>query len=349
MAGVRQHTLPKFLLKGFASKTSGQEVFTWLYRKGTKIFETNIVNVAVEKHFYGKEDDLNVDDEITDLEGDFAIILNELRTKDVDVAIVDPNIAEFVAHLCTRTKHLRTSIIESTSSFTDMLFGYFEDYNNFKPYVLRYLKKHPEVIRGAIDEQVKKMPLNRSQRKRFRQHLRSLPAENIIAQLDKNAPEYEMLFRFLGEKFRENIGSLAKESHIKTLAKTLIPEPRVAAYRKLNWHIFRSMESLVLGDVGCLFEIAGSKKCKSLSEKEDEIKNIYLPISSNSLLIGTSSNTVPKVDIKTVNENFVKCSREFFVSNDSTHSDLLPLLNTEAQILGKEEIELLMKEIIDEG
>jgi len=44
MAGIRQHILPRFLLKGFASKVVGQEVFTWVYREEGKFFESNIIN-----------------------------------------------------------------------------------------------------------------------------------------------------------------------------------------------------------------------------------------------------------------------------------------------------------------
>jgi hypothetical protein len=41
MAGVRQHILPRFLLKGFASRLDALEVFTWVFRKGGNIFEAN--------------------------------------------------------------------------------------------------------------------------------------------------------------------------------------------------------------------------------------------------------------------------------------------------------------------
>jgi Protein of unknown function (DUF4238) len=65
MAGRRQHTIPRFLLKGFASKTAGKEVFLWLYRQDTDAIETNIKNVSAEKDFYGKAGELSVDDQIT--------------------------------------------------------------------------------------------------------------------------------------------------------------------------------------------------------------------------------------------------------------------------------------------
>jgi hypothetical protein len=56
------------LLKGFASRLDGQEAFTWVYRRGGRVFEANIKNVAVEKHFYTGKGENDVDDEITELE-----------------------------------------------------------------------------------------------------------------------------------------------------------------------------------------------------------------------------------------------------------------------------------------
>jgi Protein of unknown function (DUF4238) len=127
MAGIRHHILPRFLLKGFASKVIGQEVFTWVYRKEGKFFEANIVNVDVQKHFYGKEGELNVDDEITDVERGFAILLDELRRKENAYEIRDSKMAEFVGHLSSRTKHLRDSLIETTGVLTNILTSYLAD------------------------------------------------------------------------------------------------------------------------------------------------------------------------------------------------------------------------------
>jgi hypothetical protein len=99
MAGVRQHILPRFLLKGFASRLDGQEVFTWVFRKGGNIFEANIKNVAVEKHFYTQPANTSVDDEITELERGFARLLDNLRNENDGFEITDPSLREFVSHL----------------------------------------------------------------------------------------------------------------------------------------------------------------------------------------------------------------------------------------------------------
>lgn len=352
MAGIRHHILPRFLLKGFASKVVGQEVFTWVYRKEGKVFETNIINVGVEKHFYGKEGELNVDDEITDVERGFAILLDELRRKDNAYEIQDPKMAEFVGHLSGRTKHLRDSLIDTTGVLTTILTGYLADQNNFRSWILEYYKRHPEVMKKALDDALGKMQLTRHQRLLLKQRmLMILRPEIVVAQMDKDIAQYAFMFSALGPMLLEKLPTIAKESHIKALAKSLIPEPRVEDYRKLNWFVCKLGEPLILGDVGCLFEVAGKKKFISLSGKEDDLKNIFLPISADTLVVGTVSATMPQMDFKAINENFAKSSREFFVCRESSPEmqKLLTILDTEAEIFSKDEIEQLVREVILEG
>jgi hypothetical protein len=135
------------------------------------------------------------------------------------------------------------------------------------------------------------------------------------------------------------------------LAKNLIPEPRVEDYRKLHWFVCKSDEPLILGDVGCLFEVAGKKKFISLSGKEDDLRNIYLPISSDTLVVGTTSTTTPQVDVQAINEASAKISRDFFVCHESSAEmyKLLTILGAEAEIFGNDEIAQLVREVILEG
>jgi hypothetical protein len=159
------------------------------------------------------------------------------------------------------------------------------------------------------------------------------------------------MFSALGPMLLEKIPVMAKEGHIKTLAKSLIPEPRVEDYRQLNWFVCKSDDPLILGDVGCLFEVAGKKKFISLSGKEDDLKSIYLPISSDTLVVGTASPSMPQVDFKAINENSAKISKEFFICRESSPEmqKLQTILGAEAEIFGNDEIEQLVREVILEG
>ncbi len=196
------------------------------------------------------------------------------------------------------------------------------------------------------------MQLPKYQRLVVRQRMLTLiRPERLVGQMDKEITEYAFMFRVLGPLLLEKIPILVREGHIKSLAKSLIAEPRVEGYRLLNWFVYKSGETLILGDVGCLFEISGSQKLKSLNDKEDELRNVYLPISSDTLVLGTTSSSMPYVDSKRINENSAKCSRDFFVCQEASRemSDLQALLSSQAEILSKQEIVSLLAEVIIEG
>ncbi len=118
MAGKRHHTIPQFLLRGFASSQRGDETKVWMYRKGKPGVELNIVNVAVEQYFYGKPDETDLDERITDLEDDLAPLVESLRDGSGTVGLIsDDRIPFLVAHLSFRTRHLRESAIGVMDSF----------------------------------------------------------------------------------------------------------------------------------------------------------------------------------------------------------------------------------------
>jgi len=355
MAGVRHHVLPRFLLKGFASKiiqraNKKDDVFVWVFRKGVNPFEANIINVAVEKHFYGKEGELNVDDEMTNIESGFAISLDELRRQDDSYKISDDKILEFITHLSSRTKHFRDSFIDASGYLVDNLFGYFSDYDNWKAWCIEHLKRHPEVIKNALDEAFSKISLSAYKKAMMRQRIKKMPIERIIAGMDNEQSQYEFLFQALQFKFAAEKHNIAKESHIKALFKNLVSEPRLEYYRRLHWYLCRSSEPLILGDVGCLFKLKGESKFKSLGGTEDEIENMYLPISSDCMVVGTAFLEAPQIDFNAINEAVARCSRDFFVCSISSsyQARLLSLLGDEAEMITKDEMEQVITELITE-
>ncbi len=356
MAGAKQHVLPRFLQKGFASRLVKRPnrqdfVYTWVYRKGVEPFESKTENVGFEKDFYN-EGELNVDDEITDLERSFAVMLDELRAKDDGYKIRSPDIADFVGHLSIRTKHLRDTLIDTAEVFSTMMFEYLADYKKLRAVSLEYHKRHPEVIRKALDEHLNKMPLTRFERLRAREAaLLKVRPENIVALMDKDQSEYEFIFGALGPVMLEKIPAIAREGHVKALAKSLIPEPRRDEFRSLHWFVCKSSNALILGDVGCLFEVAGPKQYMALSSKADELTAIYLPISSDTLIVGTRSVSKPQVDFNALNQTFAEYSREFFICRESSNEkrNFQLLLGKKAQLFSDAEMETLMNEGFNEA
>ena len=88
---------------------------------------------------------------------------------------------------------------------------------------------------------------------------------------------------------------LIKEKHIEGLSQMLIPEPRVERYRPLRWFINNFDIPIILGDIGCMFEVTGAKRYKALDFSNDEIINVLLPIANKKMLIGTSLPNYPEI------------------------------------------------------
>jgi hypothetical protein len=339
MAGNRQHILPRFLLKGFASRVEGEKIFTWLYPRNHPPIEADIRKVSVGRHFYGRQGELNVDGEVTDFEGEYAPFLSELRMCKESVEISDQRIANIVTHLVVRTKHVRDSFRESTEYLAELICQYFSDFNNLK----RAMLGNPEMIRDNIE-------------KGFRDHQQLLPYKNflmpllpkiILDHINDNKDELHKLCQDYFDLIKKVAPKAMKEGHIKGLIQSLTPELRVEDFKSLRWFIYNSNELLILGDIGCLIEVEGDKRFKSMDVGDDVIKNVFLPISDRQLLIGTSLSTITKVNINILNETIAKCSREFFISskNCPTKQSLVYLLGSETEIYSKEEVQQIAKNI----
>jgi hypothetical protein len=343
MAGNKQHILPRFLLKGFASRVEGEKIFTWLYTRNRTPIEANIRKVSVEKHFYGRQGELSVDDNITELEGKYAPLLDELRVNEGQVEISDPRIPEFITHLVIRTKHIRDSYRKSFEYLSEKIEEYFSDFDNIKSAILN----NPQLMRENIEKGFEDYP----NLKPYRTILEPFAPYMALAYLFDHEKELENICRSFFENITQNILPKAmKKGHITALSQGLIPDVRAEMYRQLRWFVFNCNEAVILGDIGCLFEITGEKRFNSINFQNDIILNIFLPISDGKILVGTSFSGIPNVDLNLINLEIAKCSRDFFICSKKSSNiiTLLPKLGKDVEIMTRNEIEEAVKELFQE-
>ncbi len=340
MAGDRQHILPRFLLKGFASRIHGKETYTWVYLRKGAIFEANINKIGIEKHFYGRKGELNVDAKITDFEGEYAPLLDELRAHKGQVDISDPMIANFITHLVVRTKHIRDSYRESSEFLIEKIFEYLSDFDNLKKAILN----RPDLIRKNLESELKDFPLPNPYKEKFKKRL----IDMYPSILDTQKAEMQQLCKSYLEMAKRVAPRAIREGHIKGLSQGLTPEARVEDYKGLRYFVYNSEESLILGDVGCMFETMGKRRFKSITFEDDKIINLFLPISDRQILIGSSHSGNPQISSKNLNKEIAKCSREFFICSKRSQdiASLVSLLGSETGIISKEEVEQMAEEII---
>lgn len=241
MAGNRQHILPRFLLKGFASRVKREKIYTWVYSRNRTPIEVDIRKVSVGRHFYGRQGELSVDGEITDFEGEYAPFLAELRMCKESVEICDERIANFVTHLVVRTKHFRDSFRESTEYLAELIRQYFSDFNNLK----RAMLENYEMIRDNIEQGFRDHP----QLLPYKKFLIPLLPKLFLNYIDNNKDELNKFCQDYFDMIKKLAPKSMKEGHIKGLIQSLTPELRVEDYKSLRWFIYNFNELLILGDI----------------------------------------------------------------------------------------------------
>lgn len=319
MAGRRHHTVPQFMLRAFESSRRGNEVRVWRYGRGKEAIELNVTKIGVEKDFYGNE----LDERITKLETGFASLAEDLRNG--NGRIRKPEIGDLVAHLSLRTRALRQSAIELATNMADRVRGHFSQAEVLKSAVRKRLTRAELLQRlrqGLANQGLKRVDIERRILAAGPQ-LMALWEQKLNEGAEKMAPVVDRAMR---EGARVLPASM-RVSFIEALSRGLDNNPRVLAYRRFNWFVLPTEESLVLGDSVCVFETEGDRRCKPWDDEASPGKRILMSLAPRRLLIGTYELKLPDLDVHAVNQAFVKCSLEFFVS-------ARPLVGSEAQMAG---------------
>ena len=341
-------------MRGFASrivaKTQKDDaVFVWFYRKNAEPFECNTLNVGVERGFY-REGEFNVDDDITDLEKKFAPFVNRIRELEDGAKISDRIFLEFIVHLTLRTKHIRESLIDVGAFANDNLLGHFADQQKLRNYLVRLLTNRRDILMDAFEKDLKKINVAKFKKLLARVFIKYAPSQLLIRMVDAAIPEMAESFKSAQVHIAQNLKQIAKQAHIQSLLKNLVPEPRVEFFQQLHWHIRRPKEPLILGDVCCLFRMSNSQYV-SIGGSNDEIERVYLPISQDCLIVGDRNSELPSICVAELNEASAKVSRNYFISSLSS-PDMLrlsKLIDTEADLLSESEMEQLLGEAWSES
>lgn len=317
------YALPNFLVKGFASRISDTDIFTLKYHKQNGIFETNITHMSDE--YYHSTENVN----------ELVYLLDQFREVKDGSEVSNPKVSELIMYLYLNINHFRSSaevLLQELSAFLLNI-------NNLKTFILNNFK--------WIKEQLQKTNYHNPTFKLYKDTLLQLEAPQFSAFLDK--------YKSVIEKWLQNYIISRKEKLLKLLngrninLSTNAPntELQIEQYHSLRWFIYESPYSLILGDVGYLFETTGAKTFTFINEKHDEIKRIFLPISSNRMLIGTWLSYLPQFDFNFINQVTAKCSREFFIcsehSADKNH--LISYIGKESTMVSRDEMEWLLKEL----
>lgn len=326
----RQHYLPCTLLRGFASCAEGDESYAYYLRRTAAPFETNIKNIAVEGYFNGRPDESDLEKELSALEGPFGLMLQELRSSGVVREELRRPIAEFVAHLVVRTKHLRDGFTEGMVEVTRSIERYArapESRARLERLLLARMVKEPDIKHSlARLPQAQRIAATHA----IRKHIATLDfpgfMQAVLAQVREQG----------------DLAAKARRAHLDGLAKGLVARADILS--PLRWRVVADdPASFVLGDVGVIVCFGPGGSYTHAILKTDCPEVVLLPISSSRLIVGHRADTLPAIDAEAINRQMAELSREFLVASrcGSRERGYQALLGTRAALMAPEEIDAL--------
>lgn len=344
MAGKRQHFVPQLLQRGFASHYSGNEAYTWVYRRGTQPFNTNIKNVGVEGLFYSVDQDTELDRAITSFEGEYNSLLADLRSIAVPAIVDAPRIATLLAHLEIRTRHVRQSVLKTGTHLWDALMRFASDEEAFGRYFRRAIERDPSLMQEAMAKQMQTYGIP----------MQLLPQvmEASKPLLEQFLPSTLSQMSVFATQFRsslpEVLNKAAKSGHVKALVEALAPAIKVDRLSSLQFEVVECGEvCLPLGDFMVLFQVSGERNFKPFFEGKDELVAIFLPLSRHRVLIG--SEVYYELDGSLLRREIARCSLEHFISSEGPLecADLMPIIGENAHLLSIDQAEAMVNELIN--
>ncbi|MDA3884242.1 MAG: DUF4238 domain-containing protein [Candidatus Delongbacteria bacterium] len=348
MAGKRHHFIPQFLQKGFISHKSGKNSFTWVYRKDRSPFNSNIINIRIEKHFYSIDKEVLLDDLITEYENDINNYVKKLQNNGILNSEETEKTAKLIAHFEVRTNHLRKSFLESNQFLMNEFTKYIDDTDFFTNFYINEIKKNPSILKEEIDKNL----INLNIPSCFHSYINELFRNNYEVFAPIFLKDFiPVLAQIMKTKLPEVLVQSVKKGHIKLLTNTLSPELKLERYKKLEFKLHYSGNvSIPLGDSIVIYHIKNpNREFKPFLESDEIIKAVLLPISSNYLLIGSIENYKPNFEL--IKNEIIKCSCEYFISNErySNFNELNKFIGTNSHFITKEQAEEMMRDIMLKG
>lgn len=314
-----------------------------MYRKEGLPFHTNIKNVGVEGYFYSADEN-DADDAITIAEGEFSLIIDDLRSGN-EGALRDPaRIGELLAHLETRTRHARRSYLSAGTHIADAFFEMMSDPDQLGSFLRRTIREDPSFLRDALSKELEKHGLHQKLLPEVMKRAGPL-VDLVLPSVTAQVSSFAMGFR---SNLPATMGRAAKLSHIRALEQNVAPTAKAQVFSKFRFHVARQPgTSLLLGDSLVLFHTNGPRTFKALFDKADDLQAIILPISSDSVLVGAGNGY--RLDFDRLPLEVARCSLECFIASEESdrNLELRAAIGENAHLLSESELREILKQFLN--
>lgn len=334
MAGRKHHFIQQLLLKGFSDDYPRDPCHVWVYRFDGKVFPTATEGYAAERDFYGKPGESDLDDRITALETKkYSSLIHAFRK--LDPGTIDAvEASDFVVHTMARAKNLPAQCADGLRVMLPFLERALADETYLQRLIMSGLMGDsvPPVFRllasmpgGALGlEQIVKRFVSEN-----KQQLQNIIQQNLKSMDDVVAKAHRAT---LGERLEDCSGSRLSQLHA------------------LSWRIYETDENMILGDSVSFAELADGR-FKPATEPGDQLRAIWLPVSSRRILVGSQMERPIDVDAQRVNAGAAACSYSSFCAahGPDAHSQTQKLIQTSTFRLDYEAAEVLVKKSIEQA
>jgi len=175
-------------------------------------------------------------------------------------------------------------------------------------------------------------------REGFKQFLLNsgVPAEDLGTVMQQLEPEWKTIAANMITEFGDQYTAVVmeqvnayeaimqeatKRGFIDSMSRNLTLPGIVDAYARYHWFTCSAPTPLLLADSACIFENNGTRRFTAMDVKREDTQRIYLPIASETLLVGVKAPISPTIDWGLLNKATARCSYEFFISSRQLPAD----------------------------
>lgn len=335
MPGRKQHYIQRLLLKGFAIDANREPCQVWVYRRDGKVFATSLEGYGAERDFFGHPDESDLDDRINDLEErKYNQFILGLRAAPEGTVSAEES-AELAIHLLMRGKNHRMVLSDAVEPVMKRCRELMRVPSTLENLVFSGFWKEPDVILYKLGLP----PFATFRRPRDIKNLKILFRRLAKDFILKKRAEIDAYLDTFNSRLRELVANGHRrmiEANLESLRGT-----RYQQLTHLQWFIVNLQSGgLIQGDSMLTFEIANGV-FKTMSEPGDALQHVWIPISHDRMLVGTTRDIPPEIDTSRVNEGAAACSYEAFCGREgpSKHGDLVPQIRTSCYCLTPDSIE----------
>lgn len=324
MSGIKQHYIPRLLLRAFRINPKGKVAQVRVYRN-ERSYVANVDDVAAERFFYSQlssDGTETLDDAITRYENALATDIAGLvssATPAVDGEVA----ARVVTHLLVRNHHVRGFMSTGVAHLAKALEDLFGDDDRISAAMGSGGASAGPRFRELFDQHIEGQSVLAAL---------GLPQPVLLSlsymllREARSSGEFEALSnsaREIAGRMRKEGQVLTREAHVRSLSESLAPEKRVNALRTLEWTVTSVPgTTFILPDFVALGIDSEGVAGSLLAVPQDMLGAVLMPLSPNRILVGRRAGY--ELRLAEFNSLSARHCIDFFVStaNDSQLQEL---------------------------